>query len=190
MKNIFLLLVLTGIFGFVNLPREQPKIIWSTAQLTWDDFQGKMKKSDPYDAVTLSAVSSSFSGNNTNLTFETKAVFMPKGSKKKQGKQSDKLLKHEQGHFDITEIFTRKLRQSYQNHKFKSYKTVGKDLNKIYNKNNSEWRKLQGLYDKETKHSKNEIKQIEWNSKIKVLLTELDDFKTTNFKVNISYLDQ
>lgn len=188
MKKIIGFLFLFVLFGFVSLPKEAPSIAWSSKQLTWDDFQGKMKKSDRYDALTLSAISNSFSGDNSFLTFEVKAIFMPKGSKKKVKNQNDKLLKHEQGHFDITEIFARKLRHKLIKKKYKHYNTIGKDIDKIYSKSNMSWRKFQALYDKETNHSKNEIKQIEWNTKIKNLLTELDAFKATEFKVNISYL--
>lgn len=195
MKKIILFAILFSAMGFTYIPdtinskaKNQPQIVWSPTPLTWDDFQGRMKKSDPYDAVTLSAVSSGFSGDNTNLTFEIEALFFPKGSKKKAKRQNNKLLKHEQGHFDITEIFARKLRKSLQNKKYKNYKTIGKEVDKVYNKNNTAWRKFQNLYDKETNHSKNETKQTEWDIRIQNLLTDLDDFKATQLKVDISYL--
>lgn len=195
MKRILIYLTLFALLGFTwtandnqKNVKNEPQIIWSTTPLTWDDFKGKMRKSDPYDAATLSAVSSSFSGDNSNLNFEVKAVFFPKGSKKKAKKKSVELLKHEQGHFDITEIFARKLRQTLQNKTYRNYKSIGKEVDKIYNKNNMAWRKFQNLYDKETDHSKNKAEQLEWNTKIQSQLKELDEYKSTNFTVDISYL--
>jgi len=190
MKKLILLSFVFALLGFVNLPKEDPSIKWSTTRLTWDDFKGKMKKSDPYDAVTLSAVSNSFSGDNTSLNFETVALFFPKGSKKKAKKQNHKLLNHEQGHFDITELFARKLRKSLQEKKFKNYKTIGRDVDKIYDKNNLAWRKMQDLYDKETNHSENETAQADWDANINNMLLDYKYYKTTNFTVDISYLNK
>jgi hypothetical protein len=86
MKKIVGFFILFIFFGFVTPNRKVPIITWSTKQLTWDDFKGKMSFNDSYDALTLSAISSSFSGDNSSLNFKVKAIFMPKGSKKKGGK--------------------------------------------------------------------------------------------------------
>ena len=190
MKNFVLLLSIFVLLGFISLPKEEPSIVWSTTRLTWDDFKGKMKRSAPYDAVTLSAVSNSFSGDNTTLTFETKALFYPKGSKKKAKKQNHKLLNHEQGHFDLTELFARKLRKSIQEKRFRSYNSIGKDIDKLYNKNNTAWRKMQNLYDKQTNHSANETEQADWDAKIHNLLEDYKDYQTTTYTVDISYLNK
>ena len=195
MKKTLYVAILFLVLGFTYLPKinnlrikNEPQIIWSTSQLSWDNFQGRMKKSAPYDAVTLSAVSNGFSGDNSQLNFIVKALFFPKGSKKKAGRLTNELLKHEQGHFDITEIYARKLRQSLQIKKYKNYKLIGKDVDKIYDRNNLEWRQFQNSYDKETDHSKNKNKQLEWNEKIQNLLIKLDGFKTTDFEIDINYL--
>jgi hypothetical protein len=195
MKKILLITILFSILGFTYLPqinnlrvKNEPQIIWSTSQLTWNDFQRRMKKSALYDAVTLSAISNGFSSENSHLNFIVKALFFPKDSKKKANKLSSELLKHEQGHFDITEIYARKLRQSLQATRYKNYKYIGKEVQKVYDQNNLEWRQFQNLYDKETDHSKNTDKQLKWNENIQELLIELDNFKRTEFKIDISYL--
>jgi hypothetical protein len=190
MKKIHFLIFLFILVAFTPLPKEEPTIIWSSTQLTWNDFHGKMKKNSSYDAVTVSAISTGFSGENNTLTFDVKAVFFPKSSNKKPKKQSIQLLKHEQGHFDITELFARKLRKSLQAKTYKSYESISKNIDKVYNKNNLAWQKMQRQYDKDTEHSKKKVKQEEWNTRIKNELAELDKFKTTSFTIDISYLNQ
>jgi hypothetical protein len=190
MQKTSYLIILFFLLAFMPLPKEEPMIIWSESKLTWQNFHGKMRKNEPFDAVTVSAISSQFSGSNNQLTFDVKAVFLPNDSKKKPKKQSNELLEHEQGHFDITEIFARKLRQTLQNKKFKKYDLIQKEVNKAYNKNNLAWEKMQNQYDKDTDHSKNQTEQKEWNTKIQNTLTELRDFKNTSFLIDISNLSK
>ena len=190
MKKIYFLSSFFILFAFVPLSKEEPIIVWSSTPLTWNDFNGKMKKRATYDAVTVSAIGSKFSGKSSTLIFDIEAIFFKNSSKKKSDKQSNALLKHEQGHFNITEIFARKLRQTIQKKKYKSYETISKIINQAYNKNNLAWQKMQNQYDRETQHSKKEEKQEELDIKIKKELAKLDHFKTSHFTVDISYLNK
>lgn len=76
-------------------------------------------------------------------------------------------------HWDISEIYARKLRTALSKYRpRKSYKT---DLNEIFQKIESERRKLQKQYDRETNHGINKEEQARWYIKIKEQL-----FKTTH----------
>jgi predicted secreted Zn-dependent protease len=188
MKKIISIFILGLAMSFMTLPKVEKSINWSITKLTWADFEGKMSKSDPYDAVTSSGVSNEFSGKDFKLNFDVSAKFYPKKSKKKKNNQTAELLNHEQRHFDITEIFARKLRQSILNSTFKGLNKIGTTVNKMYSKNNSLWQKMQTKYDKETNHSKNETEQKMWDSKIDDLLESLSAYKDTQFEIDISYL--
>ena len=72
---------------------------------------------------------------------------------------------HEQGHFDITEIYARKLDNALRDYNFnpKRFKT---DLDEIYKDIMEEKEELQNQYDLETDYSRNKEKQTEWLKKI------------------------
>lgn len=188
MKSIIYFLALVGLTSFMMLPKVEKSINWSPKKLTWNDFEGKMSKSNPYDALTSSGINNKFSGEGHTLKFNISAQFFQKKSKKKKNRQTDALLNHEQRHFDITEIFARKLRESIQNTTFKKLDKIGPTVNKIYNKNNSLWQKMQLKYDKDTDHSKDKVQQNSWDIKIDSLLESLNKYKNSQFEVDISYL--
>jgi len=72
---------------------------------------------------------------------------------------------HEQGHFDITEIYARKLDNALREYNFnpKRFKT---DLDEIYKDIMEEKEELQNQYDLETDYSRSKEKQAEWLKKI------------------------
>lgn len=81
-------------------------------------------------------------------------------------------INHEQKHFDITEIFARKIRKQLIEQPVNE-----QQLESIYFENARECRKFQERYDRETRHSIDISKQLEWNQKIEQLLIDLDDFE-------------
>jgi hypothetical protein len=185
----FIMLVLSAIsFSFTaNFQKEDDKIYWSKDQLlTWDNFKGKPIKSSPHDAFTDSGIDFkySYSGSDHTLVFDLKSNFIKSKSSVKPDKKKDVLLKHEQGHFDISEIFTRKLHKNIIEEKYKE-KTLEKKLQELFNKYLTELGKYQDLYDKETDHSKNEKNQIEWNEKIAKELKELENFTEPHFTMDV-----
>jgi predicted secreted Zn-dependent protease len=82
---------------------------------------------------------------------------------------------HEQGHFDITEIFARKLNKAMSAYHF-NQNTYRKDLNKIYQDIIKEKDNMQDQYDHETNFSRNKEKQMEWLKKIQTMLEELKEY--------------
>jgi hypothetical protein len=149
-------------------------INWDTLRpLTWADFKGHATNSSSYDALTEGSFSCNFEKVSTT---ESKLViqmgFDTKKSWVKPKMATDKLLIHEQGHFDIFEIYTRIFVKKLEEENALSGPKYGDKVKKIFDKNFKELMKLQEKYDKETNHSKNEEKQLEWNVKIKSLLEE------------------
>ena len=92
-------------------------------------------------------------------------------------------LKHEQGHFDIAEIFARKIRKKLQAKKLS--KTKGEaQIKKIWSKLYSEYFAMQKKYDKATSHSIKEKNQQKWILKIAKELKELEAYKNSTFIMN------
>src|SRR5205085_4703224 len=89
--------------------------------------------------------------------------------------KTEYILRHEQGHFDITELFARKLAKEIKEYKFDPQK-YQQELNKIYKKVMDEKEDYQERYDKETDFSRNKERQVQWLEKIKDELEELDEF--------------
>lgn len=74
-------------------------------------------------------------------------------------------LAHEQGHFDIGEIIVRQMRRDFfENYNPKKYSNVNSRLKKLRTKYVKKLNKLNKQYDKETNHSVNKNKQLEWES--------------------------
>ena len=85
---------------------------------------------------------------------------------------------HEQGHFNIAELFARKLRKAYAVYKF-NVQTVGKDIDKLFILNKLERTEMDMEYDKETNFSRNRKEQLLWNKKIEIELNNLTKYASS-----------
>ena len=106
-------------------PVERPgDIDWAAdARLRWQDFQGPVDPSASSERVAMTAASLSW-GYTYGLErgdeycvyrivdIDIRAIFNRKDSWAKPGHLTDRVLEHEQGHFDITQLFKLKLEES------------------------------------------------------------------------------
>ncbi|MBS1736099.1 MAG: DUF922 domain-containing protein [Bacteroidetes bacterium] len=153
----------------------QDTIHWRPGyKLKWEDFQGKPDSNSPYKAISTPAISYNLSVNEKKISYKVSCHFYKIKSWTKSDNQE--LLMHEQGHFDIAELFARKLRKKFAEYKFSSA-TISYDFREIYNKVVEEKDKMDSLYDKETNLSRNKQKQIYWNKKISSELKKLEAYK-------------
>jgi hypothetical protein len=153
----------------------QDTIYWQpTYKLKWEDFQGIPDSSSKDGAISRPAIKYHLSANEDSFNVKVICFFIRSKSWSKF-KESDTLLMHEQGHFDIAELFSRKLRKAFAEYKFNA-QTVGKDIDKLFILNKQERTAMDALYDKETNHSQNKQQQILWNKKIKTELNSLKKF--------------
>lgn len=149
-------------------------ISWDTLRpLVWSDFKGRPTNSIPFAALTSGTFSCNFEKiSDTESKLVITMGFDTKKSWVKAKKATDKLLIHEQGHFDIFEVYARIFVKKLEESNALSGPKYGEKTKKIFEKNFDELMKLQGKYDRETDHSKNEEKQVEWTAKIKSMLEE------------------
>lgn len=156
----------------------QDAVLWQEERkLTWDDFQGEPDEESKHDAWTVSGFTQLEweCDEQGQFTFKgAQAYFDQSESWVKPDKKSDDLLQHEQGHFDITELYARKLRQELRKIKcdHKTQEEIQKEVDAAYEKIEKEWDAEQEKYDDETDHGRNKDKQKEWNEKIKKQLKE------------------
>lgn len=146
-------------------------------KLVWDDYKGNIDPSS--DAAASTATYLGIEYNITSSTLGYKITCRFSENKSWVRYKSDYILSHEQGHFDITEIFARKLNKLMSEYKFNkdSYRH---DLQKIYQDILNEKEEMQNQYDKETDFSRNKEKQTEWLLKIAMKLKELKEFSDYN----------
>lgn len=149
-------------------------IPWSEERkLTWDDFLADAPTNTGDAALTTTYVGFSFSRNRDGISYTIECKFQK--SKSWGRVKTDYILKHEQGHFDIAEIFARKLNKEIKGYLAKSNNHEG--MNSIYSRLMQEKRDMQELYDSATNHSINKTRQSEWNKTIDELLNELLPYK-------------
>jgi hypothetical protein len=164
MKLLRLLALCLVILLSHNFCVAQDSIPWkSSYKLKWQDFRGVPDRGSDRVAITVSNIGYSLTYNSTSFTVRVKCVFEKRKSWTTTIDSS--VLVHEQGHFDISEIFARKLRKAFREYKFNA-KTVQSDLKEIFTRINSERRLYNELYDIETNSSQNHTMQVQWNKKI------------------------
>jgi predicted secreted Zn-dependent protease len=169
------LLIAAFIFPLLLLiQRDDDYIKWQEdRRLTWEDFKADPVKMGNTAAMTTTHLGFGYSVMNGQVTYKIDCRFE---KKKSWGLvKNDWILKHEQGHFDIAELFARKLNQRTTEYKFNrsSFKT---DLDSIYKAVVEEKEKYQQQYDDETDYSRNKKKQEDWLKKIEEELKETKDW--------------
>ena len=147
--------------------------------LKWTDFKADAPVDSPFTASVSSGMSYKWSYSTSagiidfRFSIEAKLYRNLSWSVYKSGKQE--VLKHEQLHFDITELFTRKFRKALEEYVVK--RNIRKDVATIYEGIEKQRIEMQLLYDKETNHSINKESQLAWEKKVSKLLTEYEAFK-------------
>ncbi len=153
--------------------QEYETIVWTEKRLTWKDFKGPSPVSSRVAATTASGISYEFSTAGTKDAFAIDFVitthFYPKKSWYKPVLCDDFVLSHEQLHFDISELFARKLRKELSEATF-THENIKAKVKAIYNKNNKALNDYQNRYDEETNFSRYLQQQILWNKKIAEVL--------------------
>jgi len=154
---------------------ETPEMIpWQfDKRLVWDDFLCEPKLGTDAVASTSTSLGIAYQLTNGQLTYHITCYF---NKEKSWGlMRTDYILAHEQGHFDITEIFARRLNEALQNYHFNK-RSFKKDIGQIYQAIVKEKEEYQKRYDGETDHSRNRKTQYDWLEKIENLLTETQPY--------------
>jgi hypothetical protein len=143
-------------------------------KLHWEDFQGVPREGN-YSAMTCSDLDVKSYFKEGKMDFQVSSSFMKKNSWTKS--KSEKLLAHEQIHFDITELHARMLRKTLE--PYKGFKFEPGQFQEIIKPIFAEWSLMEKRYDKETRHGLNKEAQKEWEEMIAAKLKELDLYKKT-----------
>lgn len=169
-------------FKVENPQAYETHIEWrADRKLTWDDFKGEPDLENFPEA--LAVTNSGFSYETGINLFKKGKVFvksmfntnlswvLPQG-------RTDFILRHEQVHFDITEIYSRKLRKELADAGITSENiTKGKP---IFDRISIQLQKRQDKYDRETKRGSKQETQENWEAIIEIELAKYDLYKTND----------
>ncbi len=178
MRQILFTFIFILAFGEMTFPQAgkcKGCIEWQEERaLKWSDFKGRPNRLSGNEAVTDSGIAISLECNGRYSEVKVESFFDPKGSWTKDH-ASDYLLAHEQLHFDITELFARKLRKQLQS-LGNDCKRLNSHVEQFYNKNYKAYVRYQAAYDRESNHSINRKEQQRWQKKVNAELAELSQY--------------
>ncbi len=161
---------------------EQEKIKWQEGRLlSWEDFKAEPDATLPYTANTNSGISYIWNYSTASgvpvLEHEVFTSFYPNKSwVQKHVHDEIYLLKHEQLHFDISELHARKLRKALA--EYEIGRNIRQDLKRIYNRIESERTGMQNRFDLETSHSENKDAEMKWRVFVENELKKLEEYSS------------
>ncbi len=164
---------------------EDPKlyettIVWSEKRkLTWDDFKGEPDLVNFPNALAVT---------NSGMSYESERQFFKNGKVFIQSMfntysswvlpegRTDYVLRHEQIHFDLTEIYTRKLRKAFEDANITSNDAY--EARQIFDRISSELAMKQDQYDTETIHGERQDIQEKWEAIVVIELAKYELYKS------------
>ena len=155
---------------FLNKSENADFILYNVNnELAIEDFKGKPDMSSEGVGATFSGIQMSFDGQSSNGIMNIKVYLMTyfdrsKSWMKPEGKD-ERVLKHEQIHFDLTAIYACKMYQEISKGTFDS-KNVKQKLHEIHDRLTAALQLQQEAYDKETKHGTIAEAQKAWSEKV------------------------
>ena len=155
---IFLLLFNAASYG------QEDFLTWSKNRpLRWDDFSGRINDTSNFEAECFAQVRYSYKLNSLKeFTFDVQAIFDKSTSWIKPVNKSNALLKHEQVHFDIAQLYACKLRQAFSSYTYTS--NFAAEILSVFDKLNREYHYMQKMYDEQSNHSLVSAKQKQWEA--------------------------
>ncbi|GGG48310.1 DUF922 domain-containing protein [Hymenobacter glacieicola] len=152
------------------------KIEWRADRLlTWDDFKSR-PTTDRLAALTSSTIDAKVGCVDYVFSAQVQAVFVPTESWVRDPKRATPaLLRHEQVHFDLTEVHARLLRQKLSLVKFDCEK-LQPAFSNITKMAFLTWQREEARYDQETNHGLNLPRQQAWEQQVQQKLQQLQAF--------------
>lgn len=151
-----------------------PAFSWSSGRkLSWQDFQGKAPVYEQQHVAAITACGIGYYTNSVTAR-ERPAItvynsFYIQDSWVRHDVADERVLQHEQGHFDLCEIYTRKLRQQFAAANITGA-NMKRELARIYNLVTSEYEARQQAYEAETAHGTVTAAQQRWTMQIQAEL--------------------
>jgi hypothetical protein len=142
----------------------ETKFEWSSSRkLTWEDYKGTRA---PDQDTNIAATTSCRFGLLANPAGTVTNEFICHQSSVRPGQKKPALLAHEQLHFDLCEVFARRLRKELT-------EQTSLDINDAFIQTYKLYKERQWLYDQETNHGLEPLAQERWQHAVTEELTGL-----------------
>ncbi|MCC3152347.1 DUF922 domain-containing protein [Hymenobacter sp. BT770] len=154
-------------------------IAWSANRpLTVADFLSRPKPYERLAALTTTDIKAGAACRDFVFTGTVQATFDPNTSWFRDPKNfTPALLRHEQMHFDLTEVYARIMRQKLVVFQAKvDCNKLQPAFNNLTKSVYAEWDREQNRYDAETNHGLNAAKQAYWEKQTQTKLAQLEAF--------------
>ena len=158
-------------------------IYWGTREVVWSDFKGQPK--DMGETVAMTSIEMGCRSASTKadtVILDVYCAFRLYYSWTKL--QTAEILRHEQKHFDIGEMYMRILRSRILQERF-TYQNLNSKLKILKEEAQMGFNVYSDQYDRETSHSKNVIKQKEWEARIAKELADLSAYSNRIIKIKV-----
>lgn len=152
-------------------------------RLTWEDFQGNRTSGSIGDAGTVVHIKAKPYFVGKKISYDVYAYF-DRGQSWSID-QSPALLAHEQLHFDIAELYARKIRKQILTLTTDGVNDADR-INTAIRALLDESNEIDKQYDAETLHGSIPSKQAKWQAKIATELRELKRFKKPKKVIRIN----
>jgi hypothetical protein len=156
--------------AFVTIANGQNAFSWEQhPKLSWSDFKAKPQRGLEHpEAVTDTGFRTQLMCRGGTLEIDILAEFYPNSSWVKPNRKLTSLLKHEQGHFDITELYVRKMRNAIRNAHVDCEDDAKAEIagKGILRPLDQEWEKAEKHYDAETKDGSDIVRQTAASERI------------------------
>lgn len=176
------LLALAGLLqgpGIPPKPAPVPPIVWSAGRpLTAADFLARPRPGEPLAALSTTDLKAGAACADFVFTGTVQATFDPNTSWFRSPKTvTPALLRHEQLHFDLTEVHARMLRQKLVAFGAKAnclkLQPAFNNLTKLVYQ---DWNREQNRYDQDSNHGLNPVRQAFWEQQTQQKLEALKAF--------------
>lgn len=164
-------------YKVANVQAYEQQFSWSAdRKLEWTDFKGDVPitAASRTAAVTKCGIAIETSTTTSSLPGRVYVhnAFDTRGSWVRPEQRHADVLQHEQGHFDLCELYTRIMRQRFSKSMLRvdNLQAVVRD---IYGRTMREYTDRQQQYEQETKHGIDAEAQLKWGNKIGEELAEI-----------------
>lgn len=185
MKNIIVLcIIFITILSLGFTQTSDNLILYGSRDIVWSDFKGKPSPRNKLESASTGTTIklNPIHVSEDSVVLEVSNYFIC--DKSWTITDSAIVLEHERGHFEISEIYARKMRKQFVESKF-NLKTLNNEVQNVFKKYDRELDLRQDKYDLETKHSIDRKRQGEWTKQIQTELMQLEPFSKTIIKLGI-----
>ena len=151
-------------------------IRWSARRLTVADFKGRPRPAQTHAALTSANINTGAICRGDVFVGTAQASFNPATSwVRDPATMTPALLRHEQLHFDIAEVYARRLRQQLASLHL-ACSQLGDRFDRVSQAAYAAWEKAEDDYDRDTRHGLDHARQAQWEAQVQQQLLELAAF--------------